>query len=54
MRGGSLKLFKVYTAPSARGNQTKGGIFRWSAPSPFLGPGVPGDFPPQVRGVMRQ
>ena len=54
MRGVSLKRFKVYTPASGGPNQTGGGIFRWSAPPPFYGPGVPGDFPPQVGGGMRQ
>ena len=54
MRGVSLKRFKVYTPASGGPNQTGGGIFRWSAPPPFYGAGVPGDFPPQVGGGMRQ
>ena len=49
-----MKCFKVYTLASGGPNQTGGGIFRWSAPPPFYGPGVPGDIPPQVRGSMRQ
>ena len=49
-----MKRFKVYTLASGGPNQTGGGIFRWSAPPPFYGPGVPGDIPPQVRGSMRQ
>ena len=53
MRGGSLKRFKVYSPPSGGPNQTGGGIFRWSAPPPFLGPGVPGDIPPQIGGGMK-
>ena len=57
MRGVSLKRFKVYTPASGGPNQTGGGIFRWSAPPPFYGTGVPGvtsHIPPQVRGSMRQ
>ena len=53
MRGDSLKRFKVYTPPSG-GNQSGGGIFRWSAPPPFLGTGVPGDIPPQVGAGMKE
>ena len=49
-----MKCFKVYTLASGGPNQTGGGIFRWSAPPLFYGPGVPGDFPPQVGGGMRQ
>ena len=54
MRGGSLKRFKVYSSPSGGSNQTGGGIFRWGAPPPFLGPGVPGDIPPQIGGGMKE
>ena len=55
MRGGSLKRFKVYSPPIGGPNQTGGGIFRSSAPPPFLGPGVPGDIPPQIGGgVLRK
>ena len=52
-----MKRFKVYTLASGGPNETGGGIFCWSAPPPFYGPGVPGvpgDIPPQVRGSMRQ
>ena len=54
MRGGSLRRFKVYSPPSGGPNQTRGGIFRWSAPPPFLGPGVPGHIPPQIGGGMKE
>ena len=50
MRG---ERFKVYTHPSG-GNHSGGGIFRWSALPPFLGPGVPGDIPPPIGGGMKE
>ena len=55
MIGRSLRRFKVYT-PFSEGisNQSGGGIFRWSAPPPFLGTGVLGDISPQVGGGMKE